>query len=54
MAPHLFEKDVVNSERQETLDGDDLERTETVYDDNFHGLHLTVVLVFLVCSTRQL
>jgi hypothetical protein len=28
---------------------DSLERSQTVYDDNFHGLTLKTVLVYIVC-----
>ncbi|KIW07205.1 uncharacterized protein PV09_02070 [Verruconis gallopava] len=39
------EKKINNAQKREY--SDDLERTQTVYDDNFHGLSLKTILVYL-------
>ena len=37
--------------KREGPGSDDLERITTVYDDNFHGLSVKTVLVYVVCIT---
>lgn len=43
------EKTVATRNEKQTIE--DLERTQTVYDDNFHGLTIKTVLVYLVRSS---
>ncbi|KAK3081972.1 hypothetical protein LTS18_009553, partial [Coniosporium uncinatum] len=57
MPPQLQEKEVGNDIHQETYEGEELEQIVTVYDDNFHGLHLSTALVFLalcICYVVQI
>jgi acyl-CoA synthetase (AMP-forming)/AMP-acid ligase II len=47
---YATEKDLAMHTSRTEKHADDLERSETVYDDNFHGLSLKAVLVyFAVC-----
>jgi hypothetical protein len=47
MASCPSEKELGATDQKEKH-SDDLERTQTEYDDNFHGLHVKTVLVYLV------
>ena len=42
-----FEKDMTT--KREGQSSEELERITTVYDDNYHGLTLKTILVYLVC-----
>lgn len=44
----LEHEKTMTARNEKQLTEEDLERTQTVYDDNFHGLTLKTVLVYLV------
>jgi hypothetical protein len=50
MSSYAQEKDFGSAHRKEKH-SEDLERTQTVYDDNFHGLNVKTITVYLVCTS---
>jgi len=48
MSAYQNEKDMATKREVQSDHSADLERTQTVYDDNFHGLTLKTILVYLV------